>query len=84
MLGRCATGGSLAASPDLYGRHGTLPRKSATATKKPVEQVIKDIRRASRRHFSAEDNIRIVLDGIRGDDSFARLCRKVAHSLCYT
>lgn len=38
------------------------------STKKPAEQVVKDIRRATRRHFSAEDKIRIVLDGLRGED----------------
>ena len=59
--------------------------RSATA-KKPAEQVIKDIRRATRRHFSAEDKIRIVLDGLRGEDSIAELCRKegIAQSLYYT
>jgi len=50
--------------------------KSKSPTKKPAEQVVKDIRRATRRHFSAEDKIRIVLDGLRGDDSIAELCRK--------
>jgi len=50
------------------------PRTSST--KKPAEQVMKDIRRATRRHFSAEDKIRIVLDGLRGEDSIAELCRK--------
>jgi transposase len=44
--------------------------------KAPAERVIKDIRRATRRHFSAEDKIRIVLDGLRGEDSIAELCRK--------
>lgn len=39
--------------------------------KKPAEQVVKDIRRATRRHFSAEDKIRIVLDGLRREDSIA-------------
>jgi transposase len=59
--------------------------KSTTA-KKPAEQVIKDIRRATRRHFSAEDKIRVVLDGLRGEDSIAELCRKegIAQSLYYT
>jgi len=38
--------------------------------------VVKDIRRATRRHFSAEDNIRIVLDGLPGEDSIAEPCRK--------
>ena len=58
----------------------------STTTKKPAEQVIKDIRRATRRHFSAEDKIRIVLDGLRGEDSIAELCRKegIAQSLYYT
>jgi len=40
----------------------------------------------TRRHFSAEDNIRIVLEGLRGEDSIAELCRKegIAQSLYYT
>jgi transposase len=55
-------------------------------TKAPAERVVKDIRRATRRHFSAEDKIRIVLDGLRGEDSIAELCRKegIAQSLYYT
>lgn len=57
-----------------------------TKTKNPAEQVVKDIRRATRRHFSAEDKIRIVLDGLRGEDSIAELCRRegIAQSLYYT
>ena len=60
------------------------PRSSSA--KKPAEQVMKDIRRATRRHFSAEDKIRIVLDGLRGEDSIAEICRKegIAQSLFYT
>jgi transposase len=59
--------------------------KSKLPAKKPAEQVVKDIRRATRRHFSAEDKIRIVLDGLRGEDSIAELCRKegIAQSLYY-
>jgi len=47
---------------------------------------VKDIRRATRRHFSAEDKIRIVLEGLRGEDSISELCRKegIAQSLYYT
>ncbi len=47
--------------------------------------VLKDIRRATRRHFSAEDKIRILLDGLRGEDSIAELCRRegIAQSLYY-
>ncbi|HBK14103.1 MAG TPA: IS3 family transposase [Erythrobacter sp.] len=59
--------------------------KSSNA-KSPAERVVKDIRRKTRRHFSAEDKIRIVLDGLRGDDSIAELCRRegIAQSLYYT
>ena len=58
----------------------------SSKSKKPAEQVVKDIRRRTRRHFSAEDKIRIVLEGLRGDDSIAELCRKegIAQSLYYT
>ena len=60
-------------------------RPKPSSAKKPAEQVVKDIRRATRRHFSAEDKIRIVLDGLRGDDSIAELCRRegIAQSLYY-
>jgi transposase len=44
--------------------------------KKPAEQVVKQIRRATRRQFSAEEKIRIVLSGLRGEDSIAELCRR--------
>lgn len=50
-------------------------KPKSSNTKKPAERVVKDIRRATRRHFSAEDKIRIVLEGLRGDDSIAELCR---------
>ena len=61
-------------------------RPTSSSAKKPAEQVVKDIRRQTRRHFSAEDKIRIVLEGLRGDDSIAELCRKegIAQSLYYT
>jgi transposase len=53
--------------------------------KPPAETVIKDIRRVTRRHFSAEDKIRIVLEGLRGEDSIAELCRRegIASSMYY-
>ena len=44
--------------------------------KEPAEQVVKTIRRATRRQFSAEEKIRIVLSGLRGKDSIAELCRR--------
>lgn len=60
-------------------------RAKPSSAKKPAERVVKDIRRATRRHFSVEDKIRIVLDGLRGDDSIAELCRRegIAQSLYY-
>lgn len=51
-------------------------RRKSEPDKAPAEQVIKDIRRATRRHFSAEDKIRIVLEGLRGEESIAELCRR--------
>jgi transposase len=51
-------------------------RQNSVPVREPAEQVLKDIRRATRRHFSAEDKIRIVLDGLRGEDSIAELCRR--------
>ncbi len=61
-------------------------RPKSSKPKATAEKVVKDIRRATRRHFSAEDEIRIVLEGLRGDDSIAELCRKeaIAQSLYYT
>jgi transposase len=61
-------------------------RTKKSKSKQPAEQVVKDIRRRTRRHFSAEDKIRIVLEGLRGDDSIAELCRRegIAQSLYYT
>ena len=52
-----------------------MGQKSGPA-KEPAEQVVKAIRRATRRKFSAEEKIRIVLSGLRGEDSIAELCRR--------
>jgi transposase-like protein len=43
--------------------------------KEPAEQLVKEIRRANRRQFSAEEKIRIVLSELRSEDSIAELCR---------
>lgn len=61
-------------------------KSAAKPTKKPAEAVVKDIRRATRRHFSAEDKIRIVLEGLRGEESIAELCRRegIAQSVYYS
>jgi transposase len=41
-----------------------------------AEKTVREIRRATRRQYSAEEKIRIVLEGLRGEDSIAELCRK--------
>jgi transposase len=41
-----------------------------------AEKTVRDIRRAARRNHSAEEKIRIVLEGLRGEDSIAELCRR--------
>jgi transposase-like protein len=51
-----------------------MVQKSGPA-KEPAEQVIREIRRSTRRQFSAEEKIRIVLSSLRGEDSIAELCR---------
>jgi len=50
------------------------------------ERIVKDIRRATRKHHSAEEKIRIVLDGLRGEYSIAELCRRegIAEGLYYS
>jgi transposase len=47
------------------------------------EKIIRDIKRKTRKQYSAEEKIRIVLDGLRGEDSIAELCRRegIAQSL---
>ena len=51
----------------------------------PAEVLVRDIRRATRRQFSAEEKIRIVLAGLRGEDSIAELCRRegISQNLYY-
>ena len=50
-----------------------------------AEQHVKTIRRATRKQYSAEEKIRIVLEGLRGEHSIAELCRRegIAQSLYY-
>ena len=51
-------------------------RQQTRPLKEPAEKVIQDIRRATRKHYSAEEKIRIVLEGLRREDSIAELCRR--------
>ena len=51
-------------------------RQKSQARQTGAAKAIKDIRRATRKQYSAEEKIRIVLDGLRGEDSIAELCRR--------
>src|SRR5690242_9595185 len=50
-----------------------------------AEETVRDIRRATRKQYSAEEKIRIVLEGLRGEDSITELCRRegIAQNLYY-
>ncbi len=54
--------------------------------KAPAEKAVRDIRRRTRKQYSAEEKIRIVLEGLRGEESIAALCRRegIAESLYYS
>jgi transposase len=60
--------------------------QKSDSPKPSSERLVKDIRRATRKQYSAEEKIRIVLDGLRGKSSIAELCRRegIAESLYYS
>src|SRR6478609_2405931 len=76
---------TLLAHCDAVGRRHPPHQKSETPNRSS-EQLVKDIRRATRKQHSAEEKIRIVLDGLRGESSIAELCRReaIAESLYYS
>ena len=51
-------------------------RQKSNAAPASSENLVRDIRRATRKHHAAEEKIRIVLDGLRGETSIAELCRR--------
>ena len=61
-------------------------RQESMRAKDPAEKAVRDIRRKTRKQYSAEEKIRIVLEGLRGEESFAALCRRegIAESLYYS
>src|SRR5271168_1957742 len=61
-------------------------RPKSNTPETPSERLVRDIRRATRKQYSAEEKIRIVLDGLRGEVSIAELCRRegIAESLYYS
>src|SRR4030088_2478468 len=65
--------------------HGSEDETANSIIKEPAEKIVQDIRRATRKHYSAEEKIRIVLEGVRGEDSISELCRRegIAQNLYY-
>lgn len=64
-----------------------LPSGSPESVRQsPSERLVRDIRRATRKQYSSEEKIRIVLDGLRGEVTIAELCRRegIAESLYYS
>ena len=51
-------------------------RQTSGTRKSPGEKIVKEIKRATRKQYSSEEKIRIVLDGLRGEDSIAEVCRR--------
>ena len=60
--------------------------QESMSKKDPDEKVVRDIRRKTRRKHSTEEKIRVVLEGLRGEESIAALCRRegIAESLYYS
>ncbi len=61
-------------------------RQKSVSPKDPAERAVRDIRRKTRKQYSAEEKIRIVLAGLRGEDSIAELCRQegISQGLYYS
>ena len=60
-------------------------RQKSQTRQAGADKAIKDIRRATHKQYSAEEKIRIVLDGLRGEETIAELCRRegIAQSIYY-
>ena len=61
-------------------------RLKSGQSKAAADKVVKGIRRKTRKHYSAEEKIRVVLAGLRGEESIASLCRQegISESLYYS
>ena len=61
-------------------------RAKSSTPETPSERLVRGIRRATRKQYSAEEKIRIVLDGLRGEVTIAELCRRegIAEGLYYS
>ena len=61
-------------------------RLKSGQSKAAADKVVKGMRRKTRKHYSAEEKIRVVLAGLRGEESIASLCRQegISESLYYS
>jgi transposase len=61
-------------------------RQKPGTSKDAADKLVRGIKRKTRKHYSTEEKIRIVLAGLRGEDSIAELCRRegIATSLYYS
>ncbi|MEM1151474.1 MAG: transposase, partial [Pseudomonadota bacterium] len=62
-----------------------MNNRSGTS-KDAADELVRGIKRKTRKHYSAEEKIRVVLAGLRGEESIAALCRRegIAESLYYS
>jgi transposase len=51
-------------------------QNQAAAVNSPTTQLIRQVRQATRKRYTAEEKIRIVMEGIRGDDPISAICRR--------
>jgi len=63
-----------------------MKKQKAERHQDAADRTVKDIRRQTRKRYSAEEKVRIVLAGLRGEDSIAELCRQegIAQGLYYS
>ncbi len=61
-------------------------RQKTRTSKDAADRLVRGIKRKTRKHYSAEEKIRVVLSGLRGEESIAALCRRegIAESLYYS
>ena len=61
-------------------------RQKSGQPEKSSERIVRNIRRATRKQYSAEEKIRIVVDGLRGETSIVEICRRegIAESMYYS
>ena len=57
-------------------------RQKSVSTAGTPEKLVRDIRRATRKQYSAEEKIRIILDGLRGETPIPELCRREGIAVC--